>query len=47
MNTVRRSKALPSLCLHEMNLQFVKSADADQVKDILEEEPLLEVVCDP
>ena len=47
MIPVKRKKALPSICIHEMNLQFSSTGDAQKVRDILSEEPLLEVVTEP
>lgn len=47
MLPLKRNKALPSLCIHDMNVQFANAGDAQKVRDILAEEPLLEVVTEP
>ena len=47
MQQVKRRKALPSVCIHDMSVQFANAGDAKKVKDILAEEPLLEVVTEP
>lgn len=35
------------MCVHEIPVQFARKGDAERVKDILAQEPLLEVVTEP
>ena len=46
-SVVKRRKALPSICVHDLNIQFANAGDARKVREILTKEPLLEVVSDP
>lgn len=47
MKRVKKQKSLPSICIREITLQFSKQNDATRVQELLDNEPLLEIVTDP
>ena len=47
MEQIKRRKALPSVCIYDIPIQFADESEARRVSGILTEEPLLEVVTEP